>query len=146
VRLEASTNGAEIARRLERRAQAFGSQLRGAQDRIRSEVGEESRRLLATRIYAKPIPRAGKSGRPQWTRSGALYRAERAEIRQGNVVLSNTAPHAKSRRDLGTPGGRPIRTPGVESVQWQEEALRNKLERIREFYREMNRRILAGQG
>lgn len=144
MNLQVSTNGAEIARKLKRRADAFGSRLRGVQDRIRSEVLEESRRVLATEIYAIPIPRRPRSGKPKWTRKGGLYASEGVRIEGGNVVLFNHSDHAKQRHDLGTPAGRPIRSPGVRSVQWQEKAVRNKLERIREFYREMNRRIAEG--
>jgi hypothetical protein len=144
VLLETSTNGQEIKERWERRAAKFGQARRKAQDSIRSVILEESRKILATKIYSKPIPRRPRSGKPKWVRKQELYQAEQCVIQGGDVILRNTSKHAKSRYDLGTPQGRPIRSEGVESVQWQHEALRNRIDQIREFYRVMNREIIRG--
>ena len=137
-----TTNAGRIAARWEARARAFGPEKRAAQDRIRSVILSESRRILAVKIYAKPIPRKA-SGGPQWVRTQELYRSERAEIRGGDLVLRNTAPHAARRRDLKQAQ---IKSPGIEEVRWQEEALANKLAEIRRFYHEMNLRVLQAGG
>jgi hypothetical protein len=144
--LKVATNGEEIARRLKKRADAFGPAHRRTQDRIRSVVLEESRTILATRIYAIPIPRSKKTGKAKWKRTQDLYQKETVRIRGGNLELVNTSDHAAAREALGTPQGRPIRSPGVQSVQWQSEAVRNRLDDIRGFYHEMNRLILETGG
>jgi len=142
MNVSVTTNAGRIAARWEARARAFGPEQRATQDRIRSVILAESRRILAVKIYAKPIPRSG-TGRPQWTRTQELYQSEKAEIRGGDVVLRNTASHAARRRDLKQSQ---IRSPGIEEVRWQEEALANKRGAIREFYHTMNLNILKAGG
>lgn len=145
MQLRTITNGREIAERMRKRAEGFGPAKRRAQDRIRSVILEESRRVLANEIYAIPIPRRPRSSKPKWTRAQDLYKKEQVRIRGGNVELVNTSRHAKARRDLGTPAGRPIRSPGVRVVDWQREALHNRMEQIRGFNRQMNREVIEAR-
>jgi len=73
------------------------------------------------KIYRVRIPVSSR-GRPRWHRTGELRARESAQAVGVTIILRNAAAHAGPRRDLGTPRGRPIRSPGVQVVDWQAEA------------------------
>jgi hypothetical protein len=119
LRLTLRTNAFQLARKYlahPSRVQRALEQVARAYSR---RIQETSRAVLTEKIYSRPIPRRPRSGKPAWRRTGALRRAEVARPRGINIWLTNTAPHAEARRDLGTPKGRPIRSPGVLQVDWQ---------------------------
>lgn len=136
MRSRISTNAATVLRRMLARRQAVTRELSAAARGLALEIGAESKRQLQTGIYNVQIPKNPKSRQPRWTRTGNLKRREHAFSVGPNIVLENLANYALDRYLRGTEGGRPIHTPGVQSVQWQAEAIKKLLARIRERRRQ----------
>jgi hypothetical protein len=123
--LTVRTNAHQLAQRHMQRAQAAIPALERVAQEWQDRFERESKRTLRSQVYAVPVPR-GKNGRPRWKRSRELLNSETARADGMDVVMENTAPHAPARNALGTPEGRPIRSPGIKSVQWQRDT-RTKL-------------------
>jgi hypothetical protein len=116
-----TTNLATVAARHRARSRALRPRLEAAAQEVGRLLLTASRQVLRTRIYSVPIPRA-RTGRPKWTRYRQLYDREAAPVAGTTITLTNAAPHAGPRYRLGTPAGRPIRSPGIQAVQWHAEA------------------------
>jgi hypothetical protein len=116
-----TTNAAQLAQRMRDRPAAVRRNLLAVAQEMAPRAQELSRGVLQAKIYAKPIPRR-KSGQPKWHRSRSLLNLETAEPRGQDILLRNTSDHATHRKNLGTPEGRPIRSEGVEVVDWQKSA------------------------
>lgn len=79
------------------------------------------RKQMTTDIYAKPVPRRPRSGKPMWTRTGNLRRSERIGQRDPfTVTIVNDADYALPRHEMGKPGHRPTRYP----AHWRDELLK----------------------
>lgn len=130
---------------MQRRKAAVIAELSREAVGIKNELVAESRRILKSEIYDQPIPlkkrvseqireRYAQSSRQkvggkdirQWKRTGDLLREERGTTTGAVVVLVNTKRYAGARYLLGTAQGRQIKSQGVRSVQWQQEAVTRK--------------------
>jgi hypothetical protein len=116
------SNAEALIRRMERRPRAVRLQLEGVARSFAPRFLAENKKLLTTHVYNVKIPKRPKSKKPQWRREGGLRRAERARADGVAIVMSNGMVYAASRFRLGTPDGRPIRSEGVQSIQWHHEA------------------------
>lgn len=137
-----SHNAADLALRMRLRPDRAETALRQAARELAPRLVKTSRAILDSRIYAVTIPyRSGSGGKhaPRWRRSGKLRRAEQGQTDGMDVLLVNDAGHAVPRMWLGLPGGRRIVSPGVQSVQWQQEAV----SRLRPVMLEVRRAYLA---
>ena len=126
-------NADEITRKLLLRSQAMRSEQERAAHEIGKVVSEEAKAVLRRKVY---------SVRVRWKRSGDLLRAETFQVRGVDAILVNDTPYAADRLALGTSRGREIKTPGVQSVQWQAEAARNKRRDVLRIRREAQLRAL----
>jgi|GEM_PF-3832950 len=101
-------------------------------------------RPLSEAARARLGQRASKGKYGQWKRTGALLASEKARARGPVVILVNSRRYASARYFLGTPEGRPIRSKGVRSVQWQAKAVQRMRQRILERRRQAVLRALRG--
>jgi hypothetical protein len=141
VDLRISTNAAQLARRMRDRPAAVRRNLLRVAREMAPRIAELSRGVMRAKIYSVPIPK-GKNGRQKWIRTRALLNSEQGEPRGQDILLRNAAPHAVPRRDLGTPQGRPIRSPGVQSVNWQGESREQARAEVLQARREAVQRAL----
>lgn len=95
--------------------------------------------VLKRRQFERPLPekskvrgKTSKGQYGQWQRTGALLRAEKGRADGMKIILSNGQEYAVARHNLGTDKGRKIVSPGVLSVQWHAEAVRNLGPALRE--------------
>lgn len=154
-----SHNTGAILRKMRQRQTAVVRELTQAAREIGAEVSGESKKVLQEEVYDVPIPfkasatgtqrkkLAGKTTKGKagaWSRTGNLKRQENFTVEGPTVVLRNNAKYAVARFNLGTASGRPIKSPGVQSVQWQVEAVANKRTRIIEIRRRALLRALSG--
>jgi len=154
-----SHNAGQIIARMNARKSAVVRELSQAAREIGAEVSGESKKILQADVYNVPIPfRAGataaqrkrlagkttKGSAGAWSRTGNLKRQENFTIEGPTVILRNNAKYAVARFNLGTAQGRKIRSPGVQSVQWQTEAIAKKRTRILEIRRKALLRALSG--
>jgi len=156
-----SHNAADILRRMKRRRADVVRNLSQAARTLGAEISGESKRVMQEGIYNVPIPlkasaekqlganakvrsatTKGKHGK--WSRTGNLKRAESWTTEGATIILRNNAKYAAARYVQGLPGRRPVVSPGVRSVQWQEEAILNMRRRIIEVRRQAVRRGLSG--
>jgi hypothetical protein len=152
-----STNARALQGAMRRRAQSVIRELEGAARELAPAVNADAKDILKRRIYSVEIPfkpgtskrtrerYAGTSGgqrHRQWRRTGDVQNRERARAEGTSIVLTNNSGHAVGRHVLGLPGHRKIRTPGVQSVQWQKEAAERKRRQILERRRQGARRAL----
>lgn len=121
-----SHNAGEIVKRMLGRKAGVIRELSTAARELAPALNAESKRILSAKVYSVPVARGPRSGKPQWKRTGALLNAEKARAEGVDIVLTNNSEHAGPRFRLGTSDGRQIRSPGVQSVQWQTEAIANK--------------------
>ena len=145
MRPSLSSNAAQILAKMQRRKQAVSNELEKAARALGPELSAEAKKIQQERIYNVPIPARrtarnapktttkGKAG--QWQRTGNLKRSEGWRVEGVTLWLTNNAEYAGARYALGTPGGRRIITPSVQSVQWHAEAITKKRERILEVRR-----------
>jgi hypothetical protein len=156
-----ATNSAALVRKMQARATRIRPAMEAAAREQARVLEAEARRVMQARIYSVPIPLKASSARTlplasrirsqiskgphgKWRRTGNLRRAEKGAVTGTTVVLKNTMRYARARSTLGTPGGRKIVSPGVQSVQWQAEAVKNKRAVIAEIRARRLRRALGG--
>ena len=145
-----------LAREMERMNGRLAEELRDANRRIGIHVSGTAKRILQEKVYNVPIPlkasverrtapnatirsKTTKGSKGKWTRTGNLKRMETYAFRSEDrgvfsVVLVNSANYSAARNELGRSGKRKIRSPGVLSVQWQEEAAKRDTAFIRATY------------
>ncbi|HEY9014957.1 MAG TPA: hypothetical protein VIM84_07835 [Gemmatimonadales bacterium] len=99
-----------------------------------------SKEKMTEGIYALPIPKRPRSGKPQWRRTGHLRRSETFEVR-GPVefVTRNTAAYAEPRHEAGKPGRRKVRYVS----HWQDETREVMQPLAVELWRETIRDVLG---
>lgn len=136
-------NAAKLVRKMRARRAAVERELKAAGRVLAPALNAEAKRIMQEQIYNVPIPLKKSSDRSlptnaavrrkttkgkhgKWQRTGALKRRETARPVGMTVVLENRQRYAPARHALGTSEGRRIVSPGVQSVQWQTEALANK--------------------
>lgn len=127
MRASIASNAPDLSRRMLARAVRIPGALAGAARELAGRLEAESKRRLQAGVYSVPVPRRKTTrgtGAPAWTRTRDLIDSERAFARGADVVMQNDSDHAIHRARLGTPGGRPIKSPGVRVVQWQRDAAR----------------------
>jgi hypothetical protein len=125
MRIGITTNTADLIGRWRARGAAIDREQRRITPEIALVLKRESQRVLRVKIYAVPIPQT-RGGKPAWRRTGDLIGREDAKADGVDVVMTNDSAHAEARLLLGTPYGRPIRSPGVQQVDWQAEAIKNR--------------------
>lgn len=77
-----------------------------------------SKEKMTEGIYALPVPKRPRSGKPMWRRTGHLRRSEQWEVRgPASFVIKNTASYAEPRHEAGKPGRRKV----LYVSHWQEE-------------------------
>lgn len=154
-------NAGSILRRMQSRRGRVIQELSQAAKTLGAEISGESKRILQNEIYNVPIPlkksadrrlgpdakirsktTKGKLGK--WQRTGNLKRSESYTTEGATIILRNNARYAAARYVQGLPGRRPVVSEGVQSVQWQEEAIRKLRRRIIEVRRQAVRRGLSG--
>lgn len=152
MRPSLTSNAGQILAKMRRRKERLAGELGKAARELGPELSAEAKRIQQERIYNVPIPlkktadrklganasirrRTTKGSLGQWQRTGNLKRSEGWRVQGVTLWLTNNAEYAGARYALGTPGGRPIRTPSVQSVQWHQEAITKKRERILEVRR-----------
>lgn len=153
MRINLSSNAEVILRRMNQRKAQVVAGLNAAARTLGPELSAEAKRLMQTGIYNVPIPLTASANRRLgqnaavrskttkeqygvWSRSGNLKRSEGWRVEGVTLWLTNNAEYAAARYTLGTAqSSRKIRTPGVQSVQWQEQAITNKRVRILEVRR-----------
>jgi hypothetical protein len=136
-----TTNTAELIGKWRARGVAIDREQRRENEKIRLVLNREATRILRIKVYSVPIP-AGPGGKPRWRRTGNLIGNEEAKVEGMDVILYNKSPHAEFRLLLGTPSGRQIRSPGVQQVDWQVEAIKNRRSWILQVRREALNRAL----
>lgn len=146
MRLSVVSNSDRIASRMRERARLCRSEFPATARVVRDLLVAECRRVLVEKIYLVPIPLNPRTGKQQWLRTGQLLAQERGEVDGTFIVLTNGQSYALARYLLGTPQGRQIRSPGVQSVQWRDEAVRNKRAEVKETWHGANVRILTQAG
>jgi hypothetical protein len=94
-------------------------------EQLRAQVlrSRKFKRALSAEAPLRKKTTKGSAGK--WQRSGNLKRRERAFRRGPVVYMENRANYAAARNALGTSKGRQIRSEGVRSVQWQNQAIKN---------------------
>lgn len=112
----------EIAARFAHRAVAYAPGMRDELRRLGEKLLARSLFHMEADIYARPVP-TSKGGRPKWKQSGRLKAEESlVSIEGGNtVVLTNAAPYAEPRHEMGKPGRRQTDRP----AHWRDEAVRD---------------------
>lgn len=143
MRLSVVSNSDRIASRMRERARLCRTEFPAVARQVRDLLVTECRRVMVEKIYLIPIPQSARSGKQKWIRTGQLLGMERGEVDGTVIVLTNGQSYALARYLLGTPGGRQIRSPGVQSVQWRDEAVRNKRSEVKETWHGANVRILT---
>jgi len=167
MRARISSNASAILKRMNARRDAVAGELSHAAVRIKLVVLGEDRKIISEQIYSVPIPTVTRRSEKRsehrafslesrrevghtfetrrkpkkeklWKRTGQLLAREGGRTEGSNVVFFNPMLYSAARYVLGTAEGREIRSPGVKSVQWQQEALR----RMRQFILEERRRAL----
>lgn len=111
----------EIAALMERRTAAVERELQQAVRQLGVEALAASRKFMTADIYAKPVPKRPRSGKPQWTRTGQLRRAERLQVDTSGyqVTLVNDMAYAEPRHEAGKPGRRNTRYP----AHWRDQTI-----------------------
>lgn len=147
-----SSNAKDILRKMRARKAAVERELAGAARQLGPELSADAKRIQQLRIYNVPIPlkasserklganspirkRTTKGQHGKWQRSGNLKRSEGWRTEGVTLYLTNNTEYAAARDALGTARGRKIKSPGVQSVQWQVEAITRKRARILEVRR-----------
>jgi hypothetical protein len=132
---------AVFERVLRERAAAVEPLLQEAARRLAVEALATSRQLLTSEIYDKPVDRRA-NGKPKWTRTGQLRRAERVEVRPGpSVVLVNDQAYAEPRHEANKPGRRVINV--NRTAHWRDDTLTKLRGRPAELYRAAILRALS---
>lgn len=134
--------------------QRYLQKLRGAKDRLTPALASTTRGLavsalklskerMTAGIYALPVPKRPRSGKPQWRRTGHLRRSEQFEVR-GPVefAIKNTASYAEPRHEAGKPGRRSVRYVS----HWQDETKAVMARICQEQWRETIRDVMRGRG
>lgn len=172
MRPRISSNAGQILNRMMRRKTAVTRELNRAAVRIKVIFLSESRQVLNEQVYSVPIPTVPRrkrkvSDHPQfslesrrevghrfeerkrpkrekaWKRTGQLKAREGARTLGPVVIMFNPMAYAAARYALGTEDGRPIRTPGVKSVQWHAVVIERKRPAILQIRREALLRALT---
>lgn len=118
-------NAFVLAQKMARRRHAVERELGRAAVLIKVKLVAASKKILSARIYSVPVPVSG-TGRALWKRAGGgggILGLEKGYTRGATVVLQNQSAHSIPRYRLGTSQGRRIVSPGIQSVQWHEEAI-----------------------
>jgi hypothetical protein len=160
MRVSLSSNAATVLRKMNARKERVTRELNAAAHQLGPELAGEAKRRMQDGIYNVPIPltarankrlgsnaavrkRTTKGAAGQWQRTGNLKRSEGWRVEGVTLFLTNNAEYAAARYTLGTPrSSRKIRSPGVQSVQWQEQAITAKRARILEVRRQAVLRAL----
>lgn len=138
-----STNAGEIAERWRSRARGVEPAQRRAAAIIAPVMEREAQKILRLKVYSVPIP-TGKDGKKKWRRSGNLIAREIWKANGIEVVGRNDSDHAAYRQSLGR-GGRPIRSPGVQAVDWQGEAVQARRSWMLQIRAQEHRKALRGR-
>ena len=108
----------QLARKMRARAAAVEPEFRRTTNGLAISALRFCREKLTELIYALPVPKRPKSGKPMWKRTGFLRRSERVEVRDAyTTAVVNDAKYALPRHEAGKPGRRPTRYP----AQWRDE-------------------------
>lgn len=141
---DVTSNARQIADRYRRRGQAVRTRLAQNAQAEGQLLVAEGERIMQAEIYAVPVP-VSSTGRPKWERTRELLGSERFRVEgedRATVILYNQSRHSGPRSRLGTSKGRPIRSPGIRSVQWQEKAVQRNRARLLRMKQAALRRAL----
>ena len=155
---------------MQRRKERVTRELSAAAVIIKVRLVSESRKILSEKVYSVPIPlrprnvagltrsqlkklyhadgsrtstqRVGGKNVTKWKRSGQLLARESGRTEGPVVYLFNPMAYAVARYILGTAEGGRIVTSGVQSVQWEAEAVQRNRSFILEERRKGVRRAL----
>lgn len=122
MRASCRSNALQLAARFGARARAVGPELRKAADEIARELTKESTATLQREVYDVPVP-LNRRGKPKWVRTRTLIGNEKFRRRGVDVYRDNPTPYSINRYRLGTPRGRPIRSPGIRVSHWYTTAI-----------------------
>lgn len=156
-----SHNTGSILKQMLRRSADVNRELATAARRAGLVLNKASKETLQLKIYNVPIPlkasadqglRPGAKTRQKttkgkaglWQRTGNLKRQETFRTDGTTIILTNNANYAKARFQLGLPGHRQPKSPGVKSVQWQLEAIKQEQGYILKLRREAVLKALRG--
>ena len=131
-------NLGQVAAKMARRADAIKDEHIRAAGTIGKIVHGEVLRILDEKIYKADIPAR------TWKLTYKLRKSQKVVIDGTTVTLKSEVKHSGPRHRLGTPVGRAIKTPGVQSVQWQDEAVKNTRDRVSAVRRKATLAALKG--
>lgn len=108
----------QLAAKMRARAAAVEPEFRKTTNGLAVSALKFCRERLTADIYALPVPKRPRSGKPMWRRTGNLRRSERAEVKDAyTAAIVNDAVYAEPRHEAGKPGRRPTRYP----AHWRDE-------------------------
>ena len=116
--MAALMTAAQLARKHKARKTLVEKEFRKSMRGLGISAVAFTRMKLTEEIYAFPIPKRPRSGKPAWKRTGALRRGERYQVTDAYTVqIVNDVSYAKPRHEAGKPGRRVVRYPS----HWRDE-------------------------